>query len=65
MMYFLGYFIPAFLDGKWLAKFRKRLDATPQRAFSEISIPQKAGLLAMCAIGVGAVLVPLIWLLFK
>jgi len=60
-MDFLGYFIPAFLDGKWLAKFRRKLDATPPRDFSEISWPQKIGRLTLGAIGVGVILIPIIW----
>jgi hypothetical protein len=58
-------FIPAFLDGKWLAKFRKKLDATPPRGFSEISWPEKIGRLALCAIAAGAFLIPLIWFVSK
>jgi hypothetical protein len=60
----LGLFIPAFLDGKWLARFRKKLDATPSREFSEVAWPQKVGRLALCAI-VGVFLIPIFWFVLR
>ena len=61
----LGWFIPAFLDGKWLARFRKKLDATPNRDFSEIAWHQKLGRLALGAISIGVILIPVFWYILK
>lgn len=49
-------------DGKWLARFRARLDHQPSRGPDEIGIWRKIGRLALAFVVVSVLMAPLVWL---